>query len=88
MLMPSGSLLANAEWSNGDVHGLCTLDFRDTEKNLLTRFRGEYRKNLRVLGEQEWYDNSGALVKKFSGSWNGDQPAKGVWIYPAPNEEL
>lgn len=81
MLMPSGSLLARAEWSFGDLQGLCTIDCRDTQQNLVTRFQGEYRKNVRLYGEQEWFDASGAVVKKFSGSWNGDQPGNGVWTY-------
>lgn len=82
MLLPTGdSLLADAEWSQGDLDGLCSIDLRDSQKKLITRFQGEYRKNVRVFGEQEWFDASGAVVKKFSGSWNGDQPANGIWVY-------
>ncbi len=78
MLLPIGSIVYEGGWKHGLFDGDCVMETFDSSSNLLLRFCGVYRENKRTVGAQEWFEG-GVVSRRFQGTWDGAQPATGVW---------
>lgn len=87
-LRPQTIIVIDGEFNLGVLHGAVTCEILNTVTFELLRFQGLYQNNRRIFGIQEWLvknlspganENDFVVVKRFQGSWDGDEPAVGVW---------